>query len=183
MDSFNDFKVKKCKPKNEAHFVANQEVFKELAGEIPEFKPHHIRAIQAIFNLSRDLEKASDLYFKQNHGFSRTRFLTLINLLHCPQYRQNPNVLAQRLNVTRGNMTGLIDSLIEKGFVTKKNDPLDRRQVWIVLTPQGKTYLKSLMPSYSRRIARLMSVLTNSEIKVFTEIANKLHGGIEFFEA
>jgi DNA-binding MarR family transcriptional regulator len=46
--------------------------------------------------------------------------------------------LAQRLYVTKGNVSGLIDRLVEAGYVERRNAPGDRRSNALFLTPDGE---------------------------------------------
>src|SRR6478609_1347156 len=95
-------------------FIPRKEKLEELEKNFPDFKPYYIEAIQAIFQLSADLEKAIEQHFV-SRKFSRARYLILMILLHCQEKKMTPNEIAKHLNVTRGNMTGLIDCLLKDG--------------------------------------------------------------------
>ena len=47
--------------------------------------------------------------------------------------------LAARLYVTKGNVSGLIDRLVEAGLVERRSAPGDRRSNAVFLTPEGRT--------------------------------------------
>src|SRR5690606_38403820 len=49
--------------------------------------------------------------------------------------------VAAVLGCTRGNVTGLADRLIEQGLVVRRQDPDDRRVVYVELTPAGRARL------------------------------------------
>ena len=151
-----------------------------LEREYPDFKPHYIEAIQALFQLSIDLEKAIDQFHLKN-GFSRARYLFLLVLLHEEGNRLPPNEIANRLNVTRGNMTGLIDCLMKDGYVKKYEDEIDRRKVWIEMTPKAHQYLKKLFPGYFKRLSKFMSAITREELDSLIRISRKLNAGIGAF--
>ncbi len=46
--------------------------------------------------------------------------------------------LAARLYVTKGNVSGLIDRLVEAGLVERRSAPGDRRSNAVFLTPEGR---------------------------------------------
>lgn len=48
-------------------------------------------------------------------------------------------VLADALNVSARNITGLVDALASTGFVTREPHPTDRRATLVSFTPHGKT--------------------------------------------
>ncbi len=164
-----------------ARIIPRKEVLEKLERQFPDFRPYYIEAIQALFVLSADLEKSMDAHFANQCKFSRARYLVLLVILHCEEHRMTPNEIAKKLNVTRGNMTGLIDGLLKDGFVTKKLDKEDRRQVWIEVTPKAKERLNEILPDYYRRMAKFMSVLKKEEIESFTKISRKLQASVDAF--
>ena len=160
--------------------IPKKEVSEALMKAYPDFRFYHIEALQAIFELSSDMEKAMEQYFVR-HKFSRARFLILIVLLHNEAGRMTPNEIAKSLNVTRGNMTGLIDCLLEAGLVTKVQDQEDRRQVWIKITPKASKFLDGFLPDYFKRLAKFMSVLKREEVETLIQISRKLDGAVQVF--
>ncbi|HEY4456567.1 MAG TPA: MarR family transcriptional regulator, partial [Pseudonocardiaceae bacterium] len=47
-------------------------------------------------------------------------------------------VLSEALKVSSRNITGLVDGLVETGFVTREPHPTDRRATLVTLTEHGK---------------------------------------------
>lgn len=175
------------KPKEEQHvakktcrFVPNPEVVRKLESEYADFRPQYFQALSALLNLTSGIEKMIDTYFVKE-DFSRSRYLTLMMLFHEPSHRLTPNEIAGKLEFTRGNMTGLIDQLLKDGYVTKTSDPVDRRQVWIGLTPKGESFLRRIFPDYFRRLAKMMSAVSREEILEFIRISNRIHDNIPLF--
>ena len=166
------------KDKMTVKFIPNKDKLAQLERDYPGFKTYYIEAIQALFHFSVDLEKSIDQFHTKN-GFSRSRYLVLMVLLHEPTQRMAPNEIAQKLNVTRGNMTGIIDHLVKDGYVKKYQDEKDRRQVWIEMTVEGDQYLKKIFPDYFKRLGKMMSVISKDEIESLIRIVRKLHGGVD----
>lgn len=50
---------------------------------------------------------------------------------------KTPSELAERLSYSRPRMTRILDSLVEKGCVERRNDPNDRRRVLVKITDEG----------------------------------------------
>ena len=65
-----------------------------------------------------------------------------------------PSQLGTCLNMRRGSLTSLVDSLEEMAFVHRTPDRDDRRRVWVSLTDVGHGYV-------SERYARLKTALTD----------------------
>ena len=51
------------------------------------------------------------------------------------------SVLADKLAVTRPSVTALVDGLVARGLVERRNDPHDRRRVGHTLTDEGRRVL------------------------------------------
>ena len=162
-------------------FIPRRDVLERLERKYPDFRPYYVEALQALFYLSSDLEKAIDHHFESRHSFSRARFLILMVLLHCEENRLPPNEIAKNLNVTRGNMTGLIEGLVREGYVTRVSSRDDKRVVWVEVTPKGRRYFEGILPDYFKRMSRFMKVLNREEIEAFTSIARKLQQGLSAF--
>jgi MarR family 2-MHQ and catechol resistance regulon transcriptional repressor len=73
------------------------------------------------------------------------------------------NELSQRLCVTSGNVTGLIDRLDEAGYLARVPHPEDRRITLAVLTPSGRELFQQVWPAHLERVKHLMSALTKQE--------------------
>ena len=49
----------------------------------------------------------------------------------------NPSTLADKLGYTRPRMTRILDALVAKGYVSRRNDDRDRRKVLVRVTEEG----------------------------------------------
>lgn len=70
-------------------------------------------------------------------------------------YEMSPSVLADRLGLTRGRMTHLVDRLVERGLVSRRTLSSDRRQKRIALTADGRPVGERAR----RRVAEAAAVL------------------------
>jgi DNA-binding MarR family transcriptional regulator len=64
-------------------------------------------------------------------------------------------VLADALGVTPRNVTGLVDGLVETGFVTREPHPRDRRAILVSLTDHGRAVLADMDRSHQEAAAAL----------------------------
>jgi DNA-binding MarR family transcriptional regulator len=87
-----------------------------------------------------------------------------------------PTELANKISVTRGNMTGLLDGLEKSGFITREDSKTDRRIVHVKLTAGGLKFLDRILPEHLRRIACVMTQLNSSELKKLTGNLEKIRG-------
>ncbi len=92
----------------------------------------------------------------------------------------NSHSLAQDLEVTPGNVTGIIDRLVEQDLVIRKPDPQDRRIIWLEATPQGKDLLNKLREDHSKLIAQILGLMKVSDLGA---LASGLKGLVEAVES
>jgi DNA-binding MarR family transcriptional regulator len=71
--------------------------------------------------------------------------------------------LAGMLVVKPTNLSGNINSLIERGLVQRKLNALDQRWLLAALTPAGKEFLAKHLPNHWRRLERLMYGLSREK--------------------
>lgn len=71
--------------------------------------------------------------------------------------------LARVLNVAVPTMTSMIDGLTERGLVGRHPDPVDRRQVRIVMTSDGHAVLARYQAIMHERLRSLLSHLGPTE--------------------
>ncbi len=75
-----------------------------------------------------------------------------------------PSVIAERLLVTTGSMTSLLDNLEKRGLIRRQPHPADRRKLLIDITPAAQTIVDELLPSLHARERDVMSAaLTPNE--------------------
>ena len=74
--------------------------------------------------------------------------------------------LARRLGVTPPTASTLIDRLVERGLVDRREDPLDRRQQRCRLTPSGQELLARLHESGRWQSQSLLTVMSEDELRL-----------------
>jgi DNA-binding MarR family transcriptional regulator len=67
--------------------------------------------------------------------------------------------LSKRMMVTNGNLTGLVDRLIEEGYVRRVDDPTDGRASVVRLTRAGADIFKKLAAAHEAWLATLFDEL------------------------
>lgn len=66
-----------------------------------------------------------------------------------------PRELAERLQITPHACVGLIDRCEEIGIVSRRPNPVDRRSIWIEVTPQGSELLENLSEIHLEEMNRI----------------------------
>jgi DNA-binding MarR family transcriptional regulator len=111
------------------------------------------------------------------HNLSQGRFTVLMLLMDQSGHTQHPCTpasLADLAGVARATMTGLIDTLEKDGLVRREPDTVDRRMMYVRLTPRGREALHALLPEYFQRIAALMRPLAEGERRTLVGLLGKI---------
>lgn len=87
--------------------------------------------------------------------------------------------LAARLLVTKANVTGLVDRLVERGWVERQADPADGRAHRVVLTRVGRRVAQRAIEVRQALIAEIFEVLTPEERQTLTELAKRVGARVE----
>ncbi len=92
--------------------------------------------------------------------------------------------LAERLYVTKGNVSGLVDRLVEAGLVERRAIPGDRRSHALHLTPKGQALAQAGLKVQADYVARTLGRLPGADVAELERIvlawraeARALEGG------
>jgi DNA-binding MarR family transcriptional regulator len=74
--------------------------------------------------------------------------------------------LAVRLGVSISTTSGVVDRLVDHGLLARHDDPADRRQVVVTITPTGNTNLERFRELNAAQMRRLLALLSDPELDV-----------------
>ena len=81
--------------------------------------------------------------------------------------------LSQRMMVSNGNVTGLVDRLVEQGLVQRRRSPKDRRAQFVTLTPEGRRFFRSMARANGDWIAEIFVDLSGDDIETLLRLLAK----------
>lgn len=87
----------------------------------------------------------------------------------------NPSVLADTLGYTRPRMTRILDSLVYKGYVERRNDENDRRKVLVSATPEGIEHAKRQGDNSIAAVAEQLQSLGDSSARELVNVLEKAY--------
>jgi DNA-binding MarR family transcriptional regulator len=135
-----------------------------------------------LITLGDRLKRRRDI-LSQNLGISTQQWLLMLHLAHDPNLTP-PNLsddddrepllaseLADALNVSRPNITNMINSLLEKGLVEQVEDEFDKRRKRLTLSRQGYELLERLQPQRELLNSTLFENYTREEKEAFLRFA------------
>lgn len=82
--------------------------------------------------------------------------------------------LSRRLMVSNGNVTGLVERLVEAGQVERVPHPVDRRVVLVRLTPAGRAAFTRMARVHEGWIGELFQDLTPADVQMLMQLLGRL---------
>lgn len=107
------------------------------------------------------------------HGVTSAGFNVLM-ILDGAQAPLCPHEVSDRRLVTRGTLTGVLDSLEREGLVERSPNPADRRSVLLSLTRAGVSRLRLMLPDVRRREAEVLSRFSLDERRLLAGLVERL---------
>jgi DNA-binding MarR family transcriptional regulator len=86
--------------------------------------------------------------------------------------------LSRRLMVTNGNLTGLIERLVQEGLVSRAASATDRRTQIVRLSAAGRRALHAMAPQHERWIDEMLAELSAGERAQLYALLGKLRDSI-----
>jgi DNA-binding MarR family transcriptional regulator len=110
---------------------------------------------------------------REEFGVTLPRFDVLAQLDRAPE-GLSMGELSDHLMVSNGNVTGLVDRLVEEGLISRTPSASDRRQSRVKLTPAGKRAFDAMTPQHERWIDDMFAGLSRQEMAQLLELLAKL---------
>ena len=72
--------------------------------------------------------------------------------------------LSQRMMVSNGNVTGLVDRLVEQGLISRRPSPTDRRAQIVSLTAPGRRFFRAMARTNADWVGEIFTDLDADDI-------------------
>lgn len=132
--------------------------------------------VMSVLGLADAINKKAEVHC-QRFGITMGQYLILLylagdpNIEYCDENATGRPIvaseLAEALNVSRPNITNLINLLIEKNLVEQVKDKFDWRKKLLILTHSGWALLEKMQPLRYRINRRLLAHLSEKDKKSF----------------
>ena len=132
------------------------------------------RALKLFIVLSRAskvvLEEANKLI--ETYKLNPTEFAVLELLYH--KGRQPIQKIGQKILLSSGSMTYVVDKLEKKGLIERVFCKEDKRVTYMSITSAGNELIEEIFPSHEKKINELMSALSETEQETAIDLLRKL---------
>ena len=112
---------------------------------------------------------------RDNFDMTLPRFDLMAQLERTPK-GMTLGELSQRMMVSNGNITGLVDRLVKQGLIQRKPLPHDRRVQIVSLTSEGQKFFRSMARVNADWVGEIFSDLTAKDIEVLMGLLAKTKG-------
>src|SRR5262245_59164977 len=81
--------------------------------------------------------------------------------------------LSQRMMVSNGNVTGLVERLVEQGLIQRRPSPKDRRAQIVSLTAEGRKVFRAMARENGDWIGEIFAELSGDDIEALMRLLAK----------
>jgi len=84
------------------------------------------------------------------------------------------NTIGEKVLLTSGSMTAAANRLVEKGFITRIQDPSDGRCFYLHLTKRGRRLIADVFDRHSQNLEKIAAVLNSQERSELVRLLKKI---------
>lgn len=105
---------------------------------------------------------------------SENSFHVLCLLVSSETGAASPSELSEMVGTSRGNMTRILEELLQDGWIERSVEPRDGRRHVIAITAAGRLKVRDTVPRIVEPIERAFSSLDRDEIALLDKLLRKL---------
>ncbi|WPC43307.1 MarR family transcriptional regulator [Clostridium sp. JS66] len=145
----------------------------EESKKLDDNRSSSLRLLEVISKTSNMVQKVLNKFYKELM-LSETQFSALYLVYLAGDDGITLSTLGEKMNVTRANITTLVDRMVSRGLIERIINESDRRSIKAVVTDNGKEIFNSILPKYEEFTSVLLNFLTENEKKRFNELLLKI---------
>jgi DNA-binding MarR family transcriptional regulator len=157
--------------------IPSNQVLHDLSQRYNELDPSAISSALTLLKVAAELQVALNQHFA-HYNLSQGRFVVLIMLYTTPGTEMCCSDIADSIGVSRATITGLLDGLEREGLLKRVDDREDRRRITVTLTANGRKLLERILPDHFRKIAGMMSNLSENDRRKMMELLGRVREGV-----
>ena len=139
-------------------------------------RPHdhkdELRLWLRLFTCKEVIEREVRRRLRATFGATLPRFDLLAQLERAPN-GMTLGELSQRMMVSNGNLTGLVDRLREQGLIKRKPSPTDRRVQIVSLSAEGKRFFRTMARANADWVGEIFADLSKDDIETLMALLGK----------
>jgi DNA-binding MarR family transcriptional regulator len=139
-------------------------------------RPHdhkdELRLWLRLFTCKEVIETEVRRHLRDAFDVTLPRFDLMAQLYRAPK-AMTLGELSQRMMVSNGNVTGLVDRMVEQGLVSRRPSPKDRRAQLVSLTAQGRRFFATMARANGDWIGEMFANLSADDIETLMRLLAK----------
>ncbi len=139
-------------------------------------------AVRECMDLLRVAKKCLSRFYLlfAEHGISPGKYSVLMELLAIDAGQTlQPSEIATRVGVSRPTITGLIDGLVRQNLVVRQPCETDRRKITVMLSPEGRAFMKAILPDQFAAMASLITHLDGGDRSALKRSLHQLEENLD----
>lgn len=124
------------------------------------------------FHAIRNIIKTRALNLGHQNHITHSQWFVLIIIEHFK--KRSIKDVAEAMEMSSSASTQLVDALVKSGYVTRQEDPEDRRLVQLELSPKGKQHIAATKKKRINEMTDIFDLLTNKELEEFVRLHKKV---------
>jgi MarR family 2-MHQ and catechol resistance regulon transcriptional repressor len=132
-----------------------------------------LKLLGVISKTSNIIQQVLDKFYKE-FRLSETQFAALYLVYLNGEDGITLSTLGEKMNVTRANITTLVDRMVSRGLIERISNENDRRSIKAIITDNGTEIIKSIFPKYEEFTSMLLNFLNENEKERFHELLLKI---------
>ncbi len=131
-----------------------------------------------IEEIAKNMHKIKRKLINEFHSSATQKSLTNSQFMVLQLVKDKENIgikeIAEILNITSSATTQLIDNLVKNGYLTRRINTKDRRNVKIRISTTSKKHLSHIKRVGFKNLYTLFDVLTDRELSKYCDLNNKI---------
>lgn len=117
--------------------------------------------LDLIFKLQKKCNLKNDAFIEKIE-ISQAEYNMFICLKNCKHF--NSYSIAEKMNLSLSRVSRIIDKMVNKTYLTRNTNKVDRRAIDIKMTAKGKAILAQIVEHLDQREAEMVKQLKDAEI-------------------
>ena len=132
-----------------------------------------------LMKCARTIEQGMEGKLRRDYKQSMSRFDVLSQLDRSPEKWLSVGELASRLLSSKGNISGLLDRMLQEELIARRESPADRRSHQICISPKGKRLFARMASDHAEWTHAVLGGLAYSDRKKLEALLDKLRIAVE----
>lgn len=115
---------------------------------------------------------------KDRTGLKRVD-IEVIYFLYRAKEHNTMTDICQHLQMNKGHISSVMNSLCEKGYVVQNQDPNDRRYIRYTLTELADSVAEQMDASWEKISRKMLEGISRDDLAVFSRVAEQIERNIE----